>query len=138
MRQTPSLGPPSIRKGLRGFVGKREEDEVSCIKEELWALDEVNLDFILGGLADLWSPGRRLDFYFIDWLAIQSLVKNNLIRPYKQAVLLLTDFLECWWFGPVQKVKKNKTCRTFLSNGHSGSTSPWSIPVLLHKNEATK
>lgn len=106
-------------------MGKREEDEVSCIKEELLALDEVNLDFILGGLADLWSPGRRLDFYFIDWLAIQSLVKHNLIRSYKQAVLLFTDFLECWWFGPIQKVKKNKTCRKFLSNGHSGSTSPW-------------
>lgn len=55
------------------------------------------------------SSGKRLALYFIDWF--WSLAKSSFIGPYKQQDFLFADFLECWQFGSVRKMKKNKTCR---------------------------
>ena len=49
--------------------------------------------------------GVRLSLYFIDWLAIRSSAKSNFLSPYQQVILVLTDFLECWWFDPVWKIQ---------------------------------
>ena len=63
---------------------------------------------------EMQSSGKRLDLYFIDWLVIQSSAKSNFINPYKQGILVLTDLLECWWFGPVWKIKKTRCASQFL------------------------
>lgn len=59
-------------------MGKREKNEVSCIKEDLSVLDEVGLDLYFMGCLEI-----HLKLYLICWLAIWLFSKSNFISLYK-------------------------------------------------------
>ena len=80
-------------------MGKREEDEVSCIKEEFVGAGGGEAGFVLHrSVSD--SVISKVQFY-------QSL-QTGYSCP--------TDFLEYWWFGLVWKIKKTRYARLFLWN----------------------
>ena len=71
------------------------------LKKSSSVLDEIRLGLYIIDWHEIQASGKRLDLYFIDWLVIQSSAKSNFISPYEQGILVLTDVLECWQFGPV-------------------------------------
>lgn len=71
-------------------------------------LDEVRLDLYFIDWVEIWSSGKKLDLNFIVLLVNWSLAKSNFISPYKQDTHVLIDFLECWQFDQVWKIKKAK------------------------------
>lgn len=77
-------------------------------------LNKVRLDLYFIDWLDFQSSGKRLTLDFIDWLAIQSLAKTNFISPYKQDILILTDFFGVLMFRPIQKIKKTRWARQFF------------------------
>ena len=104
------------------------------IQAETWIVSRLQER----GSGFLWGKGRRrrravlrksslvleearLGLYLSDCLAIWSSAKSSFISPHKQNILVFTDFLECWQFGPVRKIKKTRHTRQFLWNGCSGS-----------------
>ena len=77
-------------------------------------LHEARLGLYFVDCLEIRSTGEKLDLYFIDWLVIWSSAKSNFISPYKQDILVLIDFLECWQFSPVWKIKNMRHARQFF------------------------
>ena len=97
---------PSQERGLGFLWEKRLEAEVSCIKKGSLVLHKLRLGLSFVDWLEIRSSGKRLDSYSIDWLAVRPSAKFSFISPYKQDILVLTDFLECWQFGTVWTIKK--------------------------------
>ena len=68
-------------------------------------LDEVRLNMYCRDWLEIQSLGNRLAVGFIDWLTIRSSEMINFFSPCKQGILVLTDLMEYWQFGPVWKTK---------------------------------
>lgn len=81
--------------------------------------------------------GRRLDLYFIDWLAIWSSSKSHFLSLYKEDFLILAD-LGCWWFGAVREIKETRHTGLLLSNGSLGSILTWLHSCHLSQHTCTR
>lgn len=91
-RSPKSVLPVQERgSGFPWEKGRKIKEEFSSL-----VLDKVRLDLYFMDWLEIWPSGKRLGLYFIDWLEIRSLPKSSFISLYKQDVLFLTDFLECW------------------------------------------
>lgn len=74
------------------------------LKKSSLVVDEVRLNMYWDWL-EIQSLGKRLVMGFIDWLIVQWSAMTNFFSPCKQDILVLTELMEYWQFGPVWKIK---------------------------------
>lgn len=76
------------------------------------------------------SVFRRLTWGSKGWVCTSFTVSEPAISEVHfhqliQDILVFTDFLASWWFGPIRKIKKTRHAQQCLWNGCCGSMLIW-------------